>query len=307
MCAGKKWLKAHIRTHVGQLLLAQTGGCHSVNTSAAQVSSRQRERRGGFKRACCAWRDTYKSSACISALVINAGSRRTGAGALRYCLRSCKNVVRNNNDAAAHENAINVNVRWEKMAQSSYQNARRPIASGSNWLGLSLCKHFCSASEFEATRAQRRGSNERAVLGGIHTRVQPVIRHSSCMLGQEWQASQIHAGDTTTLCALLSNALFRCGDAAGAAPREQRVGNGWAAPLRRAGGVHKMQRGCVPRVPGNKELWEAWRVTTPGACGTGNVGRNLRRCLVLMNEPEAFTDWGAYWPLSYSRISAGVR
>ena len=51
-----------------------------------------------------------------------------------------------------HMNAINVNVRWEKMAQSSNQNARRPISSGSN-RGLSLCKHFCSASEFEATRA----------------------------------------------------------------------------------------------------------------------------------------------------------
>ena len=99
MCAGKKWLKAQIRTHVSQFLLAQTGGCHSVNTSAAQVSSRQRERTG-VKRARCAWWDTHKSSACISAIVMHAGSRRTGAGALRYSLRSWKNEVRNNESSA---------------------------------------------------------------------------------------------------------------------------------------------------------------------------------------------------------------
>ena len=83
MCAGKKWLKAQIRTHVGQFLLAQTGGCHSVNTSAAQVSSRQRERTG-VKRARCAWWDTHKSSACISALVMHAGSRKAGIAKTRW-------------------------------------------------------------------------------------------------------------------------------------------------------------------------------------------------------------------------------
>ena len=65
-----------------------------------------------------------------------------------------------------HMNAINVNVRWEKMAQSSNQNARRPIASGSN-RGLSLCKHFCSASEFEATRANGGQTSALRLVGYI--------------------------------------------------------------------------------------------------------------------------------------------
>ena len=55
------------------------------------------------------------------------------------------------------------------------------------------------------------------------------------MLGHERQASQKHVGDATTLYALPFNVLFRCGDAAGAAAREQRVGDGWPALLRRVG------------------------------------------------------------------------